>query len=70
MYQGQKVHPFCPRMSFLAEAQARLENRRGQKPNTLYMKKNLSLSFKIILFAWVNNFLFIFYLNFSCCFLM
>jgi hypothetical protein len=29
VYQGQKVHLFCP--SFLAEAQPRLENKRGQK---------------------------------------
>jgi hypothetical protein len=30
MYQGQKVHIFCPSLSFLAEAQPRL-NKRGQK---------------------------------------
>jgi hypothetical protein len=31
MYQCQKVHLFRPSLSFLAEAQPRLENRRGQK---------------------------------------
>jgi hypothetical protein len=31
MYQGQKVHLFRPCLSFLAEAQPRLENRRGQR---------------------------------------
>jgi hypothetical protein len=31
VYQGQKVHLFRPSLSFLAEAQQRLENRRGQK---------------------------------------
>jgi hypothetical protein len=31
VYQGQKVHLFRPGLSFLAEAQPRLENRRGQK---------------------------------------
>jgi hypothetical protein len=31
VYQGQKVHLFRPRLSFLAEAQPRLDNRRGQK---------------------------------------
>jgi hypothetical protein len=30
-YQGQTVHLFRPSLSFLAEAQARLENRRGQR---------------------------------------
>jgi hypothetical protein len=31
VYQGQKVHLFCPSLSFLAEAQPRLENRQRQK---------------------------------------
>jgi hypothetical protein len=31
MYQGQKVHIFRPSLEFLAEAQPRFENRRGQK---------------------------------------
>jgi hypothetical protein len=31
VYQGQKVHLFCPSVGFLAEAQPRLQNRRGQK---------------------------------------
>jgi hypothetical protein len=31
VYQGQKVHLFRPSLGFLAEAQPRLENRRGQK---------------------------------------
>jgi hypothetical protein len=31
VYQGQKVHLFRPSLSFLAEAQPRLENRREQK---------------------------------------
>jgi hypothetical protein len=31
VYQGQKVDLFLPSLSFLAEAQPRLENRRGQK---------------------------------------
>jgi hypothetical protein len=31
MYQGQKVHIFCSSLEFLAEAQPRFENRRGQK---------------------------------------
>jgi hypothetical protein len=31
VYQDQKVHLFRPSLSFLAEAQPRLENRRGQK---------------------------------------
>jgi hypothetical protein len=31
VYQGQKVHLFRPSLSFLAEAQPRLENRRGQR---------------------------------------
>jgi hypothetical protein len=30
MYQGQKVHLFRPCLSFLAEAQPRVENGRGQ----------------------------------------
>jgi hypothetical protein len=31
VYQGQKGHLFRPSLSFLAKAQPRLENRRGQK---------------------------------------
>jgi hypothetical protein len=31
VYYGIKVHLFRPSLSFLAEAQPRLENRRGQK---------------------------------------
>jgi hypothetical protein len=31
MYQGQKLHIFSPSLSFLAEAQPRLENSQGQK---------------------------------------
>jgi hypothetical protein len=31
MYQGQKLHLFSPSLSFLAEAQPRLETRQGQK---------------------------------------
>jgi hypothetical protein len=30
VYQGQKVHLFCPSMGFLVEAEPRLENRRAQ----------------------------------------
>jgi hypothetical protein len=31
MYQGQKVHIFRSSLEFLAEAQPRFENRKGQK---------------------------------------
>jgi hypothetical protein len=31
VYQGQKVHLFCPSLGFLVEAEPRLENRPEQK---------------------------------------
>jgi hypothetical protein len=31
VHQGQKVHLFCSNLNYVAEAQPRLDNRRGQK---------------------------------------
>jgi hypothetical protein len=74
VYQGQKVHLFRPSLSFLAEAQQRLENRRGQKaevrikffrrPQKLQTKDiiaKITNLFCIYLFqadTFINNFLY------------
>jgi hypothetical protein len=64
VYQGQKVHLFRPSLSFLAEAQPRLQNRRGQKARTTKQKTSLeklqiyfvSTFFKLInLLIHINN---------------
>jgi hypothetical protein len=38
VYQGQKLHFFPPSLSFLAEAQPRLENRREQNAKDIIGK--------------------------------
>jgi hypothetical protein len=64
VYQGQKVHLFRPSLSFLTEAQPRLQNRRGQKARTTKQKTSLeklqiyfvSIFFKLInLLIHINN---------------
>jgi hypothetical protein len=50
VYQSQKVHLFRPNLSFLAEAQPRLENRRGQKRSL----EKLQVYFVSIFFKYVH----------------
>jgi hypothetical protein len=52
VYQDQKVHLFRPSLSFLAEAQPRLQNRRGQKA-----LKKLQIYFVSIFLKYVDKFI-------------
>jgi hypothetical protein len=64
--QGQKAHLFRPSLSFLVEAQPRLENRRGQKAffskgAQLQSKRHHWKNYKFILYLPTNSFSVFFY---------
>jgi hypothetical protein len=66
VHQGQKVHLFCPNLNYVAEAQPRLENRRGQRhfltevhifrrPHELHSKRHHWKNYKFILYPPFSN---------------